>query len=256
MKFLMLLLIQSIARCGGVVLQAVIRLELRLELVVKLAVLSKSAPAWAMSSEGGGEVLGLRGDARTQVRDEGVGILDEDVVHQGLIAESLGLERLGVLDDLLEHAHDRAGAGAVLVRVELHRRLLLREHGLAHALYVEVLQAQERLVEDGLRRALIGYDLLELRVLAVAGLARLLNHDLGLGDLDVRVRNLLSDIGQKHLEGHDIRLPVLLALGLNIGLLLRDIELLDPVGLELLLVLRLVLQSADFISPSFMLGTS
>ena len=64
-----------------------------------------------------------------------------------LALRGLLLKLHGVLDDLLDHAHDRGGAGVVLLLVELHRRGLLHlgERGLAHALHVEVLELLEGL---------------------------------------------------------------------------------------------------------------
>merc|ERR1719310_278809 len=76
---------------------------------------------------------------------------------------------VGLLDDVLDENHHAAGA---LVRLHLRHRRRRRGHGgarlLAHLhqrlLAIERLEFRERLLQDGLRRALVGHSNLEFVV--------------------------------------------------------------------------------------------
>merc|ERR550514_18726 len=96
-----------------------------------------------------------------------------------LRADGLGLHGLSVVDDLLDHAHHTTRTGVLFVRLEAGGRrrprgLLLLAHRDQGRLIVEALQDFKGLLEQLLRRALVGDRGLELLVLLLAVLTRAL----------------------------------------------------------------------------------
>mmetsp|Transcript_17540 Transcript_17540/g.44115 ORF Transcript_17540/g.44115 Transcript_17540/m.44115 type:complete len:241 (+) Transcript_17540:357-1079(+) len=162
----------------------------------------------------------------------------------GLTGGGLGLEDLGIPDDLLDEANDRRGAGIVLVVVELNWRGLgsLRQNRLADVLVVEVLQFHEGLVQDGLRGPLVGNDRLELLVLLLALLARFLDLNLRARDLHLGGLDLLVELFHEALEAFDVGLQVLLQLALLIQRRLSAVHLRAAMVLERHLLGLLVLE--------------
>merc|ERR1719263_2551819 len=102
----------------------------------------------------------------------GVGVSDEILV--GLLSLSfgaggIGLHLLGIVDDLLDHAHDTSGGTALLVLLESRRGrralVVLRLEEGSLLLLVEALEDVQSCGQKLLRGALVGNDLLELLVL-------------------------------------------------------------------------------------------
>merc|ERR1719375_2381122 len=151
----------------------------------------------------------------------------------------------GLVDDVLQQSHGTPATGMILVRTERNRWLLSvfsMQLGLClekrRLLHVELRQAFLCLLQNLLRRLLIGDDLLELLVLGLAVLTRPLQRDVSLGDLGLEpglLPPLEFDVG---LEGVDLRLDVIPVVGPLDGLLLVGVLVLDaPVLLVSLVVL-------------------
>merc|ERR1719498_251283 len=174
-----------------------------------------------------GLLLRLVGHGLGLFLDRRVGLLDEIFVcFLGILfrANRLGLHCLGIVDNLLDHAHNAASGLVLLVLLEARRRgracwlLLLQEGGLL--LLVEALQDVESCLKQLLGGTLIRNSLLELLVLLLAVLAGTLHLHLHLSDLRLEGLDLTGQCLDLELQvldqGEQVLLFVLLLLSLEL----------------------------------------
>mmetsp|Transcript_91363 Transcript_91363/g.263722 ORF Transcript_91363/g.263722 Transcript_91363/m.263722 type:complete len:237 (-) Transcript_91363:1312-2022(-) len=188
-----------------------------------------------------------------------VDLLDHRLV--ALLGCRLRLEELRLLpssvgQDLVQQLQHAAGARALRVGLRLRRRRLdcrprhLGPSGLladlgkgAALLRVEFCQARLGLLQDRLRRPLIGDALLEDEVLSLAVLAGPLQGDLHVGDLGLQCLDVFRQGSHGVLQPKPLALQVLLLLLLHLNAVLVLVDLLVAVValLELGFLLRLQL---------------
>merc|ERR1719198_673121 len=170
-------------------------------------------------------LLGLCLDGR-------ISLLDEILIRLlGILlrADGISLHGLGIVDDLLDHAHHATSSGVLLVLLEARRRrraswLLLQKGSLL--LLVEALENLEGSIQELLRCALVCNGLLELFVLLFTVLASSLHLDLRFLNLRLQAVNVCG----KGLDGHF----QIFNLGEKIGLLTFLLLSLKLIGVELL----------------------
>merc|ERR1719263_681443 len=184
----------------------------------------------------------------------GVGVLNEILVRLlslSLGAGGIGLHRLGIVDDLLDHAHNTSSGTALLVLLESWRRrralvvLLLKESSLL--LLVESLEDVQSCGQKLLRGTLVGDNLLELLVLLLAVLTCTLQFGVELSNLrlecvDLSGQSLDSQIEVLN-EGNEVVLLTVLTLSLE----LVGVELLNAEVLVLDLILLLSQKLGDHV---------
>merc|ERR1719453_1624508 len=195
---------------------------------------------------------GLVRDVARLLLDRLVRVLHVRLVRLLRIALSLdrlSLQRLRVAHDLLQHAHDAAGARGLLVLLEARRRrgadrLLLRRH-LEELLRENGREDVVRLLQERLRLALVGNRRLEVLVLHLAILTGALQLRLHLRDLRLQRRDGLRQLVDRRREVRDLGFQLRDITRLELRLALVRVQALGAEILVLDLVRFLLRQRSD-----------
>merc|ERR1719174_1410983 len=158
-------------------------------------------------------------------------------------SDGISLHSLGIVNDLLDHAHHTSSSRILLVILETRRRrrtswLLLKKS--SFFLLIEALQDLKGRIQELLRGTLICNSLLELFVLFLTVFSCPLHLDLRFLDLRLQAINVGSERLDGHFQvldlGNEIRFLTLFLLGLE----LVGVEFLDAEILVLDLILLLL----------------
>merc|ERR1719281_1587422 len=197
-------------------------------------------------------LLGLVRDVARLLLDRLVRVLHVRLVRLlgiGLSLDRLGLQRLRVPHDLLEHSHDTTGARGLLILLEARRRrradrLLLRRH-LKELLREDGREHVIRLLEERLRLALVRNGGLEVLVLHLAVLTGALQLRLHLRDLRLQRRDGLRQLVDRGRQVRDLGLQLRDVARLELRLTLVRVQALGAEVLVLDLVRLLLQQRSD-----------
>merc|ERR1719215_784772 len=170
----------------------------------------------------------------------GIGVLDKFFIRClgfSLSTSSICLHFLGIIDDLLNHAHDTSSSTTLLVLLESRWRrwaLLLLLHKGSLLLLIESLEDVQGCRQKFLRSTLISNNLLKFLVLLLAIFTSTLQLSVELGDLRLQGVNLSSQGLDGQIQIFNQSKEILLFTFLALSLELIGVEFLNKKSLCLI----------------------